>query len=285
MDAREGSLSGRIPLVTGATSGIGLETARTLVRLGAHVVIGVRDLDRGRAVVEQLSEVGSAELLPLDLASFASIRAAAARFLETHPVLDVLVNNAGVVPAKRRVTADGHELTWETNFLGPFLLTTLLLPALRAARAPRVVNVSSVAHKQGRIRFDDPELARERYAAMKAYAQSKLALNLFTRELARREPGIAVNAVHPGGINTGIWREAPAWLRALLRVILPPPERGAVPVVRLATASDVAGLSGRYFDKLRETAPSQAAQDDAAAARLWELAEAATRRRERSDLG
>jgi NAD(P)-dependent dehydrogenase (short-subunit alcohol dehydrogenase family) len=269
-------MAGKTVLVTGATGGIGLETARALARMGARVVIGGRDAVRGQAIVDELIGAGGrAELLRIDMASFSSVREAARRVAGSHPVLDVLVNNAGIVLRERRLSADGHELTWETNFLGAFLLTGLLLPALKSALKPRVVNVSSEAHRTGRMNWGDLELERG-YTGYRAYANTKLALILFTRELARREPAIAVNALHPGAIATGIWRAAPAVARWILGLLLPSAEKGARPVVRLAAAPELDGVSGRYFNKLREATPAPAARKDADAARLWEIAEKAT---------
>ena len=188
-------MTGKTVLVTGATGGIGLETARELSRLGARVIIGARDAAKGQAVVSEIARGGGqAEFLRIDMASFASIREAAARLAAAHPKLDVLVNNAGVVTKKREVSVDGHEVIWETNFLGAALLTRLLLPQLLAAPRPRVVNVSSMAHAYGRIDWNNLELSRN-WRGIRAYANSKLALVLFTRELSRREPRIAVNAV------------------------------------------------------------------------------------------
>ncbi len=276
MSATASAMSGKTVLVTGATGGIGLETARSLARMGAAVVIGARDPVRGQAVMDEINRKGGrAELLEIDMTSFASVRRAAERFLGSHTRLDVLVNNAGVAVRERRLTADGHELTWQTNFLGGFLLTKLLLPALKSAVRPRVVNVSSQAHRSARMDWDNLELERG-YSGFKAYANTKLAQVLFTRELARREPGIAVNAVHPGAIATGIWRAAPKFAQWILGLVLPPPEKGARPVVRLASSPDLDGITGRYFNKLREANPAPAATNDADAARLWEIAEKAT---------
>lgn len=270
------SMTGKTVLVTGATGGIGLETARALARMGASVLIGARDALRGQAVVEKIAgSGGSAELLGIDMASFATVRSAAGRLAAAHPKLDVLVNNAGVVVRERKLTGDGHERTWQTNFLSHFLLTRLLLPALKASPKPRVVNVSSEAHRSGRLDWDDLELAKS-FRGFRAYGNSKLAQILFTRELARREPALAVNALHPGTIATGIWRAAPPFARWILDRVLPPPEKGAQPVVRLASAPDLEGVTGQYFDKLQEAAPSAAALDDASAARLWRIAEEAT---------
>jgi retinol dehydrogenase 12 len=259
-------------LITGATSGIGLETARAVAQDGARIIVGARDPGRGQAVVDEIrAHNGSAELLPIDLASFASINAAATQFLAAHSTLDVLVNNAGVATARREVTADGIECTWETNFLGGFLLTERLLPALKRAPSPRVVNVSSSAHLNARINWDDPGYARG-FGGFRSYAQSKLAQVLFTRELARREPDVATNAVHPGAIATGIWRNAPQPFRGILGLLLPRPAKGAQPVIRLAVSPDVEGVTGQYFDRLQQRSPSQAARNDTDAARLWDLA-------------
>jgi retinol dehydrogenase-12 len=269
------SLAGKTILVTGATGGIGLETARALARMGARVVVGAREAARGQAVVEELVRGGrNAELLPIDLASFASVRRAVERLAAAHSRLDALVNNAGIVTRERGISPDGHELTWATNFLGPFLLTRLLLPTLLNAARPRVVNVSSQAHTSGRIHWQDLELERG-FRGLKAYAQSKLALILFTRELAQREPGIAANAVHPGAIATGIWRAAPRLVAWILGIVLPSAEKGARPVVRLAAAPELAGVTGRYFDRMREAEPAPAARNGADAARLWRIAEEA----------
>ncbi len=270
----------RTVLVTGATSGIGRETARQLARLGARVVLGVRDADRGADFAREIvASGGAAEVLPIDLASFESVRRAASRFAEAHASLDVLVNNAGVAMRRRELTADGHERTWQTNFLGGYLLTRLLLPALRRGTRPRVVNVSSDAHPTGRLDWNDLELEHG-YGGYRAYANTKLAQILFTRELARREPWLSVTALHPGAIATRIWREVPLIpLRMMILAVLwiiggriHNAARGADPVVRLAWDPALDGVTGRYFKRFREAAPSAAAQDDAAAAKLWDVA-------------
>ena len=270
------AVAGRTVLVTGATSGIGLEAARQLAQMGARVVLGARNPARASAVALEITRRGgAAEVLPIDLASFESTREAAARFSASHERLDVLVNNAGTAVARREVTADGHERTWQTNFLGPFLLTRLLIPALRRAPKPRVVNVGSDAHRTGKLEWDNLELEKG-YGGYRAYANTKLALALFTRELARREPGIAVNVLHPGAIATNIWKPLPAPARWLIAVLLRSTESGAAPVIRLAADPDLEGVTGRYFSRFREAKLARAAQDDTDAAKLWRIAEKAT---------
>ena len=276
-------MDGRTVLVTGSTSGIGLETARYLAGMGARVVLGVRDRTRGEEVAVRIArEGGVAEVLPIDLSSFASVREAAARFGAAHASLDVLVNNAGTAVPKRRVTADGHEVTWETNFLGHFLLTCLLLPALKRAAKSRVISVSSEAHRTGQIVWDNLELERG-FGGFRAYANTKLAQVLFTRELARREPEITAIALHPGALATNIWRNVRQPLRGFILVslwlvggLVPSAARGAKVVAWLASDPSLEGASGRYFKRFRETEPSAAGRNDRDAARLWALSETQT---------
>lgn len=276
-------MRGRVCLVTGATSGIGRATAAALARLGATVFLGARDHQKGEAVCAELrAATGNAavELLHVDLASRASVRAAAADLRRRTAALHVLVNNAGVHATRRVSTADGFESTVAVNHLGPFLLTNLLVPLLRASAPARVIVVTSWFERFGRIDFEDlNQAAARRFNPLRAYCQSKLANLLFTFELARRlEPsGVTANAVHPGLVATRLMRGYPAPLRRLYEWLLFGPERAARPVVRLATAPELAGVSGRYFGPWgRETKPSRRARDGAAAARLWSVSEQLT---------
>jgi len=278
-----GPMTGRLVLVTGATSGIGLETSRQLAADGASLVLGVRDAARGEEVARRIRQDGGrAEVLQVDLASFASVRDAAARFGAAHHRLEVLVNNAGIALPRRELSIDGHELTWQTNFLSHVLLTRLLLPQLSRATKPRIVSVSSEGHRMGRIAWDNLELERG-YKGFGAYANSKLAQILFTRELARRQPNVAVNALHPGAIATNIWKMQSRPVKALFGAgvrlfgsMLPSPAKGAAPVARLASDPSLEGVTGRYFKRFREVAPSAAASNDRDAARLWEVGAEAT---------
>jgi retinol dehydrogenase-12 len=266
-------MRGRAVLVTGATNGIGLVTARELAGAGARVYIVGRDAEKTARVA---GEIGAAGTLVADLSERAQVRRAAAEFRDREERLDVLVNNAGAFYARRQETREGTEMTWALNHLAPFLLTRELLPLLRQARDARVVTVSSEAHRFGRIRFDDPEFRRG-YSGWAAYSQSKLANVLFASELARREPWLRSNSLHPGMVRTGFGHNNGGRVSLLWRVVdrfAITPEEGALTTLRLASDPSLA-VSGSYFSKERLTRPARQARDDGAAARLWTLSEEA----------
>lgn len=265
-------------LITGANSGIGFEAAVALANRGYHVVMGCRDQKRGEEAVATVRErsKGEAELLLIDLSSQASVRKAADELKKKHPKLKVLLNNAGVWTKTRELTKEGVEMTLGVNHLGHFLLTKLLWDNLKAAAPSRVVNVASAAHRGARWDWGDPQLERwpRRWGGLVAYANSKLANIWFTMELSRRLPaGVTATAVHPGGIATNIFRGAPGALRFILDRVLPGPETGARPLVRLAADGDVEGLSGVYFEKMKPSRPTALARDDEAAKKFWEYSE------------
>lgn len=280
-----GGMDGKTVVVTGGTGGgIGFETALALTRMGARTIITARDAERGQEAVHQLrTSTGSdvVELAVFDLSSMDSVRRGAACLLEMAPRLDVLVNNAGLVLTNRRETGDGYEATFATNHLGPFLLTNLLLERLQASAPARIVNVSSTAHQSARkgLEFDDLQSSHG-YQGMAVYSRTKLANILFTRELARRLPAdrVTANCLHPGTVATGFARDGDAagWLAFGVKLIKPfvlTAQRGAATSIYLASSPEVAGVTGKYFVKCRERTPSKAAQDDAAARRLWEVSE------------
>jgi NAD(P)-dependent dehydrogenase (short-subunit alcohol dehydrogenase family) len=269
-------MDGQVCVVTGATSGIGRAVAVALGRLGAQLVLVARDRDRGEATVTDLVAAGALRprLEIADLASMAQVRALAGRLGELERI-DVLVNNAGVLAARRRVTADGLEEVFAVNHLAPFLLTCLLLDKLTAAAPARVITVTSGAHADARLDLDDLQMERE-WDSWRAYAGSKLANILFTRELARGVEGSGVTATcaHPGMVRTRFGREARLPMRAavtLARPLMLSPERGASTIVYLATSPEVAGATGGYYVRRRLREPSPAARDDATARRLWQL--------------
>lgn len=283
-DAATAPLAGRRCIVTGATSGIGRATALGLARLGATVGIVGRDAGRVRRIVRAVRALGAgAESWEADLSSQRETRALARAIGDGGP-LHVLVNNAAVVPRTREVTEDGIERQLAVNHLAPFLLTNLLLDALRAAGRPgdpaRVVTVASQVHYDAHIHWDDPGLERG-YDPAVAYGQSKLANVLFTIELARRLGGSSVtaNCLHPGVVGTRLLNDLFGRSRLMMfstRRNHPTPEEGARAVLHLAASAGVAATSGCYFTDGRIRTPSADALDEAAARRLWALSERLT---------
>lgn len=292
-------LDGRTAVVTGANSGTGRETANRLAAAGAHVVLAVRDQAKGdQALADLLARHpgARAEVRLLDLADLASVRTFAAALARDIDHLDLLVNNAGVmVPPTRFETADGHELQWGTNFLGPFALTTLLLPLLLAAPSSRVATMSSGTANIGRISFDDLDAVR-RYRPGRAYAQSKLADLHLARHLARvatdRGWDLLSTAAHPGFTRTNLQtagaslgRRTPKRSALTGNRLLPSmlPEEGAGPILFAATSPDAVqggyyGPTGR-FGLVGPPGPARLnrrMRDAATAARLWQVAEQVT---------
>ena len=274
-------MSGKVCVVTGATSGIGKATAAALAGRGAQVILVGRDRGRGEAVAAQVAAPGgpAPRLEVADLASMGQVRTLAER-LNALQRIDVLINNAGLMASQRRVTADGYDEVFAVNHLAPFLLTNLLLGKLAAAAPARVITVTSDAHTAARLDLDDLQLEYG-WQSWRAYANSKLANILFTRELARRLEGSAVtaNCAHPGLVRTQFGREAQLPMRAavtLARPFMLSPRRGAATIVYLATSPRVAGATGGYYVKNQQREPSPAARDDATARRLWQLSEELT---------
>ncbi len=278
-------MAGKTVIVTGANSGIGLETAVALAAQGARVVMTARDAARGEAAVSEVRRRvpdAQTDLAVFDLASMASVRQGATDLLDRCPAIDVLVNNAGLVLSDRRQTVDGFETTFAVNHLGPFLLTRLLLGRILASGPARVVTVASMAHRYARHGIDYADIGRSAsYRGMLVYGESKLANILFTRELARRLEGTAVtaNCLHPGTVATGYARDGDTSgvLAFGIRIIKPfvlTAKRGARTSIYLASSPDVGHVSGEYFIKCQVRQPSAPARDAAAALQLWEASEA-----------
>lgn len=275
-------LSGKTALVTGATSGIGLVTARELARQGARVVLVGRDADKAaRALASIQLAVGPeapVQLKCYDLSLLRNVRALAEELQREFSQLDILINNAGIMPGRFTLTEEGHELSWATNHLAPYALTNLLLPLLDAAGQARVVTVSSVAHWVGEIEPDRAvRNSPDKYSWLTAYADSKLANILFTSELAHRLDltGITANCLHPGMVDTGLIRPGTSPVMKALwwaaRPLMVSPERGAQTSLYLATAAEVARVSGRYFAGGRPARTSERAQSRTEASRLWRI--------------
>lgn len=270
------TLEGRCCVVTGPTSGIGKEVARGLARLGAYVVLACRDAAKGTAVQDEIAaETGNArvEVRTIDLADPVSIRTFAAGFQASHPRLDVLINNAGVLAFRRRVTPQGIETHFAVHVLGPFLLTNQLLPALKASAPSRIVNVGSATHVSGHVDLGNLQGERE-YRFIRAYSNSKLEILLLTYEFARRleGTGVSVNCVHPGAIRTNLYNGLPVAFR-FVKFFLRDPRTGAAPIIRLASDSDLRDISGRYFDRFAQARSSPESYDADLARRLWSVCE------------
>ncbi len=280
---------GKLAIVTGANSGIGFETALALAGRGAEVILACRSETRGEAARAKIAAAhpgATLHLMRLDLGDLDDVRRFAAQVSELHPRVDLLVNNAGVMVPPESTTKQGFELQFGVNHLGHFALTGLLLEALRAAPSARVVSVSSQAHRQGKMNFDDLDFHARGYDRMAAYGQSKLANLLFTFEAARRfaKAGLTVMAAaaHPGWTRTNLQQH---WgLADLLNPLLGmPPAKGALPTLRAATDPGV--NSGDYFGPRgiyqmwgypKRVGCTRAARNEADAARLWEISELRT---------
>ncbi|MEW6312808.1 MAG: SDR family NAD(P)-dependent oxidoreductase [Pseudomonadota bacterium] len=252
-------------LVTGATDGIGLETSHELAQMGHEVIVHGRTAEKaqrackiiGQAVVQ--ARLHSAHA---DFGRLAEVADMAVDLASRHTHLDVLINNAGVYMLERKLSADGFEMTLAVNHIAPFLLTTALLPLLKKSADARVVTVSSIAHTRGHIDFANLN-AEQHFDAYQTYANSKLANVLFANELARREPGLASNSLHPGVIDTKL-------LHTGFSAHGAPVAEGARTSVFLATAEQVKGISGKYFSDCAAIAPAREALDARLARELWE---------------
>lgn len=290
--------TGRVALVTGANSGIGFEAAKALAHRGAHVVLACRNVAKATEAQRLIESGGKAslEVLALDLSSPAGVREAAAAFRARHTRLDLLINNAGVMWLPRTLTAEGQEMQFATNHLGHFALTGLLLDTVLAAPGSRIVTVSSLAHAQGRIRFDDLSFAQAPYRKHVAYAQSKVANLLFALELSRRltkagaptasiacHPGVsATNLAAPGFEMQGS-RLLALFSGLMMKVFAQDAARGALPTLFAAVApeahsGDYIGPAGyrQLYGAPRKVGCTRYARDEEVARRLWEVSEALT---------
>jgi NAD(P)-dependent dehydrogenase (short-subunit alcohol dehydrogenase family) len=273
-NADDGSLHGRVHLITGANTGIGRATAQALAARGAHVLLACRSPERARPVLDEIKQQtksDTVELVELDLASFASIRRAAATLLARDLPLHVLINNAGVVA--RGLTADGFELVFGVNHLGHFLLTNLLLERLRASAPARVVTVSSQAHYEAKgIDFAAVRKTTATVTAVREYEVSKLANVLFSAELGRRTAGSGVTtySLHPGVIASDIWRRIPWPFRPIALSFMKSVEEGARTSLDCATNPVRASETGLYYHDCAPKMPSRLAQDPELARKLWD---------------
>jgi NAD(P)-dependent dehydrogenase (short-subunit alcohol dehydrogenase family) len=274
------SMSGKICIVTGANSGIGKETALGLAQMGARVIMVCRNAEKGKAALEEICrEFGSSQvdLLIADMSSQASVRALAEQIQREYPRLDVLVNNAGGAAPGHTLSADGIEMTLATNHLGAALLTLLLLDLLKASAPSRIVNVSSTeAQSPSRLDMNDLQFERRKYSAVAAYRQSKLLMNAFTFELARRlaGTGVTANCLHPGAVATNIWNPdllplIGGLIVAVVKPFLLNSKQGAAVSLYLATSPEVAQVSGEYFVKSKPAKSNPLSRDPKLMAEVW----------------
>ncbi|KAK0160810.1 hypothetical protein PV328_008177 [Microctonus aethiopoides] len=289
-------LVGKTVVITGANIGIGKESARDLYRRGARVILACRDINKANAAVEDLKktppsrpereqfngEPGELIVCKLNLCSLASVRECAKKLNDTEPNIHILINNAGIMMCPFAKTEDGYETQFQTNHLGHFLFTLLLLPKIMKSTPARIINVSSMAHSGGDIHFDDINLEKS-YAPIKAYSQSKLANVLFTKELDRRLKeakidGVNVYSLHPGVIATELGRHldsalfpgARAGFKMFSSIFVKSPELGAQTTLHCATSEEAGKESGLYYRECAVTTPSSKARNLEISRRLWD---------------
>jgi NAD(P)-dependent dehydrogenase (short-subunit alcohol dehydrogenase family) len=272
-------MNGEICVVTGANSGIGKETALGLVEMGAHVVMVCRSRAKGQAAVDEIcGRTGSGrapDLLFADMSSQKAVRALAEAIRNKYSRVDVLVNNAGAAVRDRKLSVDGIEMTVATNHLGAALLTVLLLDLLKEGAPSRIVNVSSEAQRRSRLDMNDLQFERRTYSGFAAYGQSKLLMNAFTFELARRlaGTGVTANCLHPGVVATNIWGADPSlFFKAIVGMMRPfmlNSKDGAALSLYLASSPDVAQTTGEYFVKSKPAPPNPLARDVKVADEIW----------------
>ncbi len=270
-------------LITGGNAGIGKETAIALAKEGNSIVIACRNETKAQQAVTEIKSASKQEnihYLPLDLASFDSIKNCADAYRKQFGQLDILINNAGLITNNLQFTKEGFELQIGVNHLGHFLLTKSLIDLLEKAKTPRIVNVSSKAHYRAKVNFKTfkGEVGAERYNGMAAYGQSKLANILFTKELAKRYPQICSHCLHPGVVSTDIAeKNGNKKLWAIMWKVFSPfmlsATKGAKTSIYLATSKEVLKTNGLYFDKQKAVEPSALAKDAALAKQLWEVSE------------
>ncbi|MFO7825362.1 MAG: SDR family oxidoreductase [Cyclobacterium sp.] len=272
-------MKGKICLVTGANSGIGYETAKELCIKGFHVIMLCRSAEKAEKAKNEIIKTypeAKIDQAIADLSSQKQVRKVAKEIISKYPKINVLINNAGAWFSEFGLTEDGIERQFAINHLSPFLLTHLLLPVLQQAEDPRIINISSDSHFHGKIHFDDVNLSKK-YHGLRAYAQSKLANVLFTYEFEKRKTDnkLSIHAVQPGLVKTDIGLKHTFSFHGLMwkirRLVGKSPEKGAATSVYLASAEEVKGISGKYWDNCKIKSASSLADSPVGAARLWDL--------------
>ena len=273
----------KICLVTGANSGIGKEIALELALSGAHVIMVCRDFARGSTAFEEIKALSgskSIDLLIADLSSQADIHLLVKAIYDRYPALHILINNAGLVLSKKILSVDGIEMTLATNYLGPFLLNNLLIDLLTKSQPSRIINVSSAIHKLAKLDLSDLQYDKRKYQFMKAYAQSKLLMNIMTFELSRRltGTGITVNCVHPGAVKTSLGSSSAKssimkFIDKGIKFFFISPQQAAKTLVVLALSPEVENITGEYFVKGKTVPSSSITRDPVLATTVWEISD------------
>ncbi len=265
----------KIAIITGSTSGIGRETAKALALEGFSLTLPVRNIEKGNELkreIEVLSPHSDIELFKCDLESLESIQNFVNAYKERHEKLHLLINNAGVWISKRELTADGFEKNFAINHLAHFFLTNSLLTLIRNTPEARIINVSSEAHKFSRMRFDDLQ-SEKKFNSFKAYGQSKLANILFTRQLAKdlAGTGVTVYSLHPGVVSTRLFDKMNAFTKALFKLFMISPRKGAETSIYLSLSEEVKNETGLYYKKKKVVVPRKYALNDTDAQKLWTI--------------
>jgi len=268
-------MKGKTCLITGATSGIGKQTAIALAKMGARVIITSRDTEKGlitRNDIVRISGNSQVEMMECDLASFSSIRSFAEKFKAKYDLLHVLINNAGTWQTTRKLSVDGIELTLATNALAPFLLTNLLLDLLKQSAPARIVNVASNAHKWAKLDFENLE-GDKKYSHYQIYGQSKIVLILISGKFSEilKDSGVTVNSLHPGVVATHLFDNMGSMFQSIFKLFMISPEKGAQTTIYLASSPDVAQVTGEYFAGKKIVKATDEATDKANAERIWQI--------------
>jgi NAD(P)-dependent dehydrogenase (short-subunit alcohol dehydrogenase family) len=273
----------KIALITGCNTGIGKITAIELAKEGYEIAMLVRDSEKSRAAREEIKAASGSDRVQLfyvDLASLASIRQAAEQVKQQFSKIDLLINNAGILKKKKVPSTDGFELSIAVNYLAPFYLTQLLLPLVKKAESARIINLSSEMYKRGKVLIDQ-QFESEPFDGIQAYADAKLLLVYFTKSLAKRlaDHSITINALHPGVVNTDVFREYPKWLSGLVGLFITSPQKGAQPTLYLATSEEVKDITGAYFNKQQRAETIPKANDEELGEKIWAKTEAIIKER------
>jgi len=273
-------LKGKTCLITGATSGIGKQTAISLAKLGATIAFTAIDEAEGKSTRKEIIDLSGSqevEFLICDLASFDSIKNCCSAFLKKYDALHILINNAAVLEMKRLLSKDGIEKTLAVNYLAPFLMTKLLIGALKESAPSRIINLTSGSHKVAKIDFNNIEM-NHNYSGIKAYAQSKLAMILFTHKMAKKLSGtdVVINCVHPGRVRTNLIHQLNPLFKFIVELFMVNSLKGAETTVYVASSDNVAAVSGKYFYNKRVKKSSSHSYDVNIANKLWEVSEVYT---------